>query len=117
MTPIQRNRRGVYTVRVFDPDDEPQNLANCSLVTYFKTEKYHTDAQAAFTKSIGSGYTVLIEASGVLQLVIDAADTNNLNWTGAPDKIPLYFSTVLTDSASNTWPVHGVDGILPVIQG
>ena len=115
--PLQRNRRGLYDITIYDENGDRQDLAGCSLNMYFKENKTHTDAQASVTMSIGSGLTVTSEINGEVQMEFTAANTNALNWSNAPLTIPLYYSTQLTDAATKTWPVGGLSGVFPIVAG
>jgi len=117
LPPLQRNRRGVFNITIYDESGARQNLTGCSVIIYFKDNKNKTDAQANFTRSIGSGLTVVSMTQGELQLEVTAANTNALDWSQSPLTIPLYWSTVLTDGAGKTWPVHGLAGVFPIVAG
>jgi hypothetical protein len=117
LPPLQRNRRGVFNLTIYGEDGGRQNLTGGGLDMYFKTNKIHTDAQAALHKSIGSGLTLVDAVNGEVQLELAAADSNGLDWSNGVLKIPLYFSTVFTDTAAKTWPVTGLSGVLPVVAG
>ena len=116
--PLQRARRGLYDLVFYDENGDRQDLAGCSILMYFKSAKTHTDAQAEFTKSIGSGLTVISESLGEVQLEVTTINTStDLDWSRDPLAIPLYFSTVLTDAAAKTWAVNGGSGIFPIVAG
>lgn len=118
LTPVQRNRRQPYDLVFYEEDGVTrQDLANCSIIMYFKTSPDDADAAAEFTKELGDGLTVEDEDQGEVRLVIDAADTEALDWSRRPAKIPLYFSTILTDAAGAEWALSDLSGVLPVKAG
>lgn len=58
----------------------PANLTGATITAMLKKNLLDNDTKALFSKSIGTGVTVLSEPDGTLETEILATDTNNISY-------------------------------------